>query len=52
LSNVSLVVLRVHDLSGFVARQLSGRHSVPKGVRDEPDEAATGDTEDEIRRSV
>ena len=30
------VVLRVHDLSGSVARQLSGRHSASKGVRDGP----------------
>ena len=48
----SMQVLRVHDLSGSVARQLSGRHSVPKGVRDETDGTATGDPEDEIRRSV
>ena len=44
----SLPVLRVHDLSGFVARHLSGCHSAPKGVPDESDEAATGDTEHEI----
>ena len=44
-------LLGVHELSGFVARHLSGRHSVPKGVRDEADGGATGDPEDEIRRS-
>lgn len=41
-------VLRVFNLSGFVARHLSGRHSALKGVRDEADAVATGDTEDEI----
>jgi hypothetical protein len=45
-------VSRVNELSGSVARYLSGRHSVPKGVRDEADGAVTGDPEDEIRRSV
>ena len=45
-------MLRVRDLSGFVARQLSGRHSVPKEVRDEADGTATGDPEDEIRRGI
>jgi hypothetical protein len=45
-------LLRVRDLSGSVARQLSGRHSAPKGVPDETDGTATGDPEDEIRRSV
>ena len=45
-------VLRVHDLSGSVARHLSGRHIAPKGVIDEPNETATGVTEDEFHRSV
>jgi hypothetical protein len=43
---------RVFDLSGFVARELSGCHIALKGVNDETDRTATGDTEDEIRRSV
>ena len=47
-----LAVLRVNDLSGFVARNLSGRHSAPQGVRHETNGGATGDTEDEIRGSV
>ena len=45
-------MLRVHDLSGSVARHLSGRHIAPKGVIDEPNETATGVTEDEFHRSV
>lgn len=45
-------VLRVHDLSGFVARQVSGPHSVPKGVRDETVGSAKGEPEDEIRRGI
>ena len=44
--------MRVNDASGFVARHLFGRHSALKGARDETYEAAKGDTEDEIRRSV
>ena len=47
-----LSLLRVNDLSGFVARNLSGCHSAPKGVRHKTDGAATGDAEDEIRRSL
>ena len=39
---------RVLDLSGFVARNLSGCHSRLKEVADETGEAVTGDTEDEI----
>jgi hypothetical protein len=45
-------LLGVNGLSGFVARNLSGRHSALKGVRDETDGSATGDPEDEIRRGV
>ena len=45
-------VLRVRDMSGSVARYLSGRHSVLKGVPDDADETAAGDTENEICRSV
>ena len=41
-------VSRVLDLSGFVARNLSGCHSRLKEVADETGEAVTGDTEDEI----
>jgi hypothetical protein len=48
----SILVLRVFDLSGFVARKLSGRHITPKGEKDETNGAATGDTENEIRRSL
>jgi hypothetical protein len=45
----SLDVLRVFDLSGFVARQLSGCHSyLKKEVTDETDRVVTGDPEDEI----
>jgi len=44
----AFLVSRVNELSGSVARYLSGRHSVPKGVRDEADGAITGDPEDEI----
>jgi hypothetical protein len=40
---------RAFELSGSVARDLSGRHSEPKGVSYEADGAATGDPEDEIR---
>ena len=45
------ILLRVFDLSGFVARNLSGCH-IARGGRYEADTSATGDTEDEIRRSV
>ena len=45
-------VLRVHDLSGSVARHLSGRHSAPKGVPNETNGSATGEPKDEIRRDV
>ncbi len=48
----SFCVLRVRDLSGSVARDLSGCHSHPKGVTDETDGVVTGDPEDEIRGSV
>jgi hypothetical protein len=44
-------MLRVLDLSGFVARNLSGCH-IALGGRYETDTSATGDTEDEIRRSL
>ena len=43
---------RARDLSGSVARHLSGCHSAPKGVRNDADASATGDSEDEIRGSV
>ncbi len=49
---ISYRLLRVNELSGSVARHLSDRHSAPKGERDETDGTATGDPEDEIRRSV
>ena len=45
-------MLRAHDLSGSVARHLSGCHSARKGVRNDADTSVTGDTEDEIRGSV
>jgi hypothetical protein len=45
-------VSRVFNLSGLVARDLSGRHSHQKEVADETDRGITGDSEDEIRRSV
>ena len=41
---LSIKMLRVRDMSG--------RHSAPKGVPDGPDETAAGDTENEICRSV
>ena len=44
-----IVVSRVFDLSGFVARNLSGCH-IAKGGRYGADKTATGDTEDEIQR--
>jgi hypothetical protein len=44
--------LRVHDLSGSVARHLSGRHSAPKGVPNETNGSATGEPKDEILRNV
>jgi hypothetical protein len=50
-NHVSCDMLRVRDLSGFVARNLSGRHSHRKEVTGETDETATGDPEDEIRGS-
>jgi hypothetical protein len=40
--------LVANDMSGFVARDLSGLWCVPKGVRHETDGMATGDSEDEI----
>ena len=43
---VPKIVSRVLDLSGFVARNLSGCHSRLKEVADETGEAVTGDTED------
>jgi hypothetical protein len=49
--SVNALVLRVSrafNLSGFVARNLSGFHSHPKEVADETDRTVTGDTEDEI----
>ncbi len=45
-------LLRVFKLSGFVARNLSGRHSYLEEVTYEANGAATGDSEDEISRSV
>ena len=45
-------VSRVNDLSGSVARNLSGRHSVPKEECDETVGGATGEPKDAIRRSV
>lgn len=44
--------LRVNELSGAVARHLFGRHRAPKGERDDTDGTASGDPEDEFRRSV
>jgi hypothetical protein len=44
-------VSRAFDLSGFVARKLSGC-PIARGGRYEADKSVTGDTEDEIRRSV
>ena len=49
---IQQLVSRARDLSGSVARHLSGCHSAPKGVRNDADASATGDTEDEIRGSV
>jgi hypothetical protein len=46
-----MVMLRVFDLSGFVARNLSGCH-IAQGGRYEADKSATGDTEDEIRGNL
>ena len=43
---------RAQELSGLVARQLSGCHSVAKGVADEADDGVTGGSKDEIYRSV
>ena len=45
-------MLRVHDLSGSVARHLSGRHSTLKGVPNETNGSPTGEPKDEIRRNV
>lgn len=42
-------VLRVFNLSGFVARSLSGCHSALKRVRDETDEGVTRDTKSRNR---
>ncbi len=52
LQGLALSMLRVRDLSGFVARDLSGCYSHPKGVADETDRTATGDSEDEIQRGL
>src|SRR5712692_7844342 len=45
-------VQRANDLSGFVARDLSGLGYLRKGVQFEADTLATGDSEDEIRRGI
>ncbi len=45
------ILLRAFDLSGFVARNLSGCH-IARGGRYEANKSAAGDTEDEIRRSI
>ena len=42
----------VFELSGFVACDLSGRHSHLKEGAYETDGVVTGDPEDEIRRSI
>jgi hypothetical protein len=45
-------LLRVFELSVFVAHDLSGRHSHGKEVAYETGGVVTGDTEDEIRRGL
>jgi hypothetical protein len=49
---LSGILLRAFDLSGFVARDLSGRHSHQKEVTNEADRGIPGDSEDEIQGSV
>jgi hypothetical protein len=45
--------LRANDLSGFVARDLSGFMLSPqRGMKHEADRAATEDSADEIQRGV
>ena len=47
------IVLRANDLSGFVARDLSGfMLSLHRGMKHEADRAAPGDSADEIQRGV
>jgi hypothetical protein len=46
-----LILLGVNKMSGFVAHKLSG-FRVPKEVLIEADRMVTGDSENEIRRSV
>jgi hypothetical protein len=46
-------VLRASDLSGFVARDLSGFTLSPqRGATRETDGIATGDSEDEVQRGL
>ncbi|MFZ2168394.1 MAG: hypothetical protein WAW61_02025, partial [Methylococcaceae bacterium] len=49
---IKIKLLRAHKLSGFVAHKLSGFHTVPGRYRDETGRMVTGDSENEIRRSV
>jgi hypothetical protein len=44
----NVVLSRVFDLSGFVTRDLSGRHSHLEEVTNETGGSVTGDSEDEI----
>ena len=47
-STTKIQLLEAFEMSGSVARHLSGCHIAPKGVRNETDGTATGDPEDEI----
>jgi hypothetical protein len=49
-NNPAQSVLEVNELSGSVARNVSGRHSALKGERDETDGTTAGYSEDEISR--
>ena len=49
-SNAQL--LGANKLSGFVAHKLSGFHTIPRRYRDETGRMVTGDSENEIRRSI
>jgi hypothetical protein len=47
-ATLKTILLRAHDMSGFVAHDLSGLGWSPMEVTDETDGVVTGDPEDEI----
>jgi len=47
-----VVMLRANKMSAVVAHKLSGFHTIPRRYRYETGRMVTGDSEDEIRRSI